>query len=276
MSEPRQDSPTDPQLSRLYRQYSTSEPSHAADERILLAARAAVSGLPRSARSTGWWRRWRTPLALATTLVLSLALALLHERPPGDLPSERSPDQEVVKATGKESRPSLTASDQNRPVPALAPAPEEVQSAAVAATSGRQAAAMARTAPPAAPARERDSRARPDVVAEQGTPAVAEKKAVSVARSPEEKLESAPAPAAAIGDVTGNRDRARFDATPAGAQATAPATAKSRAEAVRTASAWLDEIRALRRAGKSQEAERQLGEFRRANPDYPLPEEFRQ
>jgi hypothetical protein len=38
---------------------------------------------------------------------------------------------------------------------------------------------------------------------------------------------------------------------------------------------WIERIRALRRAGKSAEAEESLREFRRQYPDYPLPEDLR-
>ena len=59
------------------------------------------------------------------------------------------------------------------------------------------------------------------------------------------------------------------------ARPAAPAVATSRGDVERSPTAWLEEIRALRREGKSEEAERQLRAFRRANPDYALPEEFR-
>ena len=82
-----QDSPTDAQLSRLYRQHCSAEPSLEVDRRVLAAARAALADRP--VHSRDGWTRWRTPLALATTLALSLTLALLHEPPPGELPAER-------------------------------------------------------------------------------------------------------------------------------------------------------------------------------------------
>jgi hypothetical protein len=49
-----------------------------------------------------------------------------------------------------------------------------------------------------------------------------------------------------------------------------------RADSARPPDVWLEEIRTLRRAGKTEEAQRQLNEFRLAHPDYVLPEEFRQ
>jgi hypothetical protein len=88
MTEPRPDSPSDPEISRLYRQHSTDEPSPAVDQRILAAARAALAGRPANPRG-GWWQRWRTPLALATTLLLTVTLSVLHERQPAELSAER-------------------------------------------------------------------------------------------------------------------------------------------------------------------------------------------
>ncbi|MDQ5877824.1 MAG: hypothetical protein QG638_556, partial [Pseudomonadota bacterium] len=38
---------------------------------------------------------------------------------------------------------------------------------------------------------------------------------------------------------------------------------------------WLEEIRALRRQGREDEAARRLAEFRLAYPDYPLPEDLK-
>ena len=38
---------------------------------------------------------------------------------------------------------------------------------------------------------------------------------------------------------------------------------------------WLEEIRALRRQGREEEAARRLAEFRAAYPDYPLPEDLK-
>jgi hypothetical protein len=62
---------------------------------------------------------------------------------------------------------------------------------------------------------------------------------------------------------------------PAAPALSAAPLAKSRAGGVRAAGVWLEEIRALRAAGKSEQAEQQLREFRVAYPDYVLPEEFR-
>ena len=89
MSEMQQDFHGDPQVSALYREHAHDEPSAAVDERILAAARAAVSA-PAAAAGRTWWQRWRTTLALGTTLVLTLTLSLLHERQSGDVRDRKS------------------------------------------------------------------------------------------------------------------------------------------------------------------------------------------
>jgi predicted Zn-dependent protease len=105
--------------------------------------------------------------------------------------------------------------------------------------------------------------------------------AAPVAAPAEAKRESLPASPAAKskGGVAGAVDGARLDnaVTPTPPmRESAAALGKLRAEVPRSPAAWLEEIRALMREGKAEEAARQLREFRRTHPDYPLPEEFRQ
>ena len=263
MTEPHQDSPSDPQLSRFYREYATDEPSSAADERILAAARAALAEPPANARRGAWWQRWRTPLALATTLLLTIPLALLQERQPGGLPAEPSLQQEAAPA--RSAAPSHGVREQT----GSAAAPEPARPAAPSPQPGETRARLAR---PSVSAGESDRPSKSDIVAEPGLAAAPPGKSLSAAvPAAPAVLDSAPSPAATIGDSQAAR---RIDSAPAAGRAASPALAKT--ENGRSASVWLDEIRALRREGKTREAERQLQEFRRANPDYPLPEDFRQ
>jgi hypothetical protein len=200
MTEPDDGTPDEPQLSRLYRQFSTNEPSNALDQHILAAAQAALG--ERSARAGGsGWRRWRTPAALATTLLLTAILALLQQRPPADLPAKSADDAARLPAAAKEAEFAR-------------------------ATPGRDRPALA------------------DHPVEQAAPA---------------------------GDAA-----TRFASVPAAVPSASPPAARSRPEARRTPAVWLDEIRLLRRTGETREAERQLREFQRANPDHPLPEDFLQ
>ncbi len=223
MTEPRherQDTPSDPPLSRLYREHAQDEPSAAVDQRILAAARQAAAARPPSVRRTGWWQRWRLPLALATSVMLTVSLALLVERQPKDI-------------SGAPSR-------------AIPPPDSAVQGAAQPATPAPAPAAKAENQPAAAGAASERREAR-DQGAMRG-----EMRAAPAASS-------APPPAAA--PLT---------------ESLTESLAKSRADRPRTPERWLDEIRTLRRAGKREEAERQLREFRLAHPDYALPEEFRE
>jgi hypothetical protein len=269
MTEPRQDWPSDPEVSRLYRQHSTDEPSSVADQRILAAARAALAGRPANTRG-GWWQRWRTPLALATTLLLTVTLSVLHERQPAELPAERGLRQLLPPVSGGGVRGSTTEKA------ASAAAPEAARSVTAAEPASFPAAGRAQVPPPAARKSERDAPVNADKAAAEGRSAAAERKAAPAAIT----QESAPAataspavPAPASVGAAASDARERFEVAPAAAP---PVAAKSRAEGVRTPASWLEEIRSLRRAGQTDEAERQLREFRRVHPDYPLPEEFRQ
>lgn len=289
MSELLQDSPRDPQVSRLYREFSTAEPSAALDQRVLAAARTALADRSKSVRSQGWWQRWRTPLALTTTLALSLTLALLHERQPGPVPVERAVDRQLPDV--RRDAPGTKAVEQAKPelpaAPAAAPAAATVAIPA-AAPANSQPETTARVARPSLAVGEHDARAGSQVAAEQASPVVADYQARSAAPAAapavapaEAKRESLPASPAAKskGGVAGAVDEARLDnaVTPTPAmRESAAALGKLRAEVPRSPAAWLEEIRALMREGKAEEAARQLREFRRTHPDYPLPEEFRQ
>ena len=267
MTEPRQDFPSDPPLSRLYRQFATDEPTPAIDERILAAAKAALGAGERSpgADHGRWRRRWRTPLALATTLVLTLTLSLLQQPPPGDGFVPVVPGLPVTPTPAAAPAAKL-ADPEARPAAAVAPSSPARNAGAL---SDRQAEARQQARQPSIGVDARDRDAKSESVAERVSSAVAAKPAPSAATR-SERSDVAPAVA---GTVTGNSTEAQLAAAPGRAPATA--LAKSRAQAVRTASVWLDEIRVLRREGNLQEAERQLREFRREYPDYPLPEDLR-
>lgn len=263
MTQRPQDSPSDPQLSQLYREHATEQPSRATDERILAAARAALAESPANPPRGTWWLRWRTPLTLATTLLLTVTLALLQERPPGGLPAEPGLQQEAPSARREAPSRGL------REPMGSAAAPEPARPAAPSRPPGE---AHAKLAKPSVSAGESDRPSKSDIVAEPGlAPTPSRKSLPAAAPAAPVVLDSAPSPAAALGDSQAAR---RIDSAPAAERAASGALAKT--ENGRSASVWLDEIRALRRDGKTREAERQLQEFRRANPDYPLPEEFRQ
>jgi hypothetical protein len=255
MTEPRQDTPNDPQLSRLCREQAQDEPSAAMDQRILAAARQAVAPQEASTRRTGWWQRWRLPLSLATTVMLTVSLALLVERQP----QERSVESSRAKGRA-EDHPQYTPQRTAKPAepvpqtePLAAPPAKKIKSDTRVSNGERDLAPYSNSAA--------DQALNTEIPANKAE------------RMP-------PAPAGIASEIsTKGEMRALPAAAPAPAlSATRQATplAKSRADSTRPPEVWLEEIRALRRAGKTEEADRQLREFRLAHPDFPLPEEFRQ
>ena len=250
MTEPRQDIPNEPLLSRLYREQALAEPSPAVDERILAAARQAATTGPQTPRRNGWWQRWRLPLTLVTTVMLTATLALLVERQPGEI----------------SSAPVTERTEQGAIKPA---APANQTSPPAAASSPGRSRESAASAPPA-PAQRSESRERKQMPVTKADLIEATGPA-----SPAAKAEAVFPPAGAARDAA-NSGELRAAPVPAAARASAEPRAKMRADSARTPAAWLEEIRALRRAGEAEEAQRQLNEFRLAHPDYVLPEEFRQ
>jgi len=281
MSERPKDFPGDAQLSALYREHARDEPSVEIDERILAAARAAVT-VPVSAARRSWWQRWRTTLALTTTLTLTLTLALPQQRSPG--PSRREAEVAPPRPVAPGSALPSAARDVAAPA---ASAPAGVTGDAVAG-AGAAAVGVAprpqareessvgqRLAQPAGgsgprpadgdtPHREgRLAGGRQEVVPESSAAAGKEGNALPAAAAAAPAAASAEQQTAAVGQPPAARQQAR-------------AVAKSRADDGRSADDWLEEIRALRREGRNADAAKQLADFRRVHPDYPLPEEFRQ
>jgi hypothetical protein len=257
MTEPHQDIPNDPQLSHLYREQAQDEPSATMDQRILAAARPSVAPQGQSTRRTGWWQRWRLPLSLAITVMLTVSLALLVERQPQEQSAESS------RAKGRaEDDPRRTPQRAAKPAesaPQAGPLPVPAVPAASPAKKLKSDARVSNS--------ERDLKPPSDSAADQ----------VTNAASSANKAESMPPAPASVASETSAKGEMRAAPAPAlSATRQAGPLAKSRADSTRTPEVWLEEIRSLRRAGKTEEAGRQLREFRLAHPDFPLPEEFRQ
>ena len=249
MTEPRHDDPSDPALSRLYRAHAGAEPSTAANRHILAAARLAAA--PQATRRGGWWQRWRMPLTLAATVMLTATLALLVERQSEELSTLKA----LSTAPGREK-------------PRTESAQEHARQPASAAPAARQ-----RQAPAAPPIQESVPKPHPGN-GEHDRPQTSEIAADRALASPASaaKAENVSRPAGAASEAGNIATRGELR----GAAPATAALAKSRAAPPRAPAVWLEEIRALRSAGKREEAERQLRAFRLAHPDYPLPEEFRQ
>ncbi len=243
----RDDLPQDPALSRLYRQHTQDEPPAALDAAILDAAQRATRP-----RRRPWWLRLQVPVALAATLMLTVMLTLTMERnppPAADLP-DRAPAPAAAPAPAETSTQGATA-----PAPAAK---------AVREREARRAATRQDRSPPASDAGAMAGAAEPPTVpagpvGNQAAPAPAPSaQSASDELREERKVLAAPAPAAA-----------------APAPAMADRALAKREKTIANPAEWIEEIRALRRKGATQEAERRLREFRTAFPDYPLPDDLR-
>jgi hypothetical protein len=245
----------DSEISALYRDGANAEPAPALDAAIRAAAREALGERPAAApRPQPWWQRWRLPVGVFATLVLTFSLTLLVER-------ERARDLE--------------------PAPAAVPVPPRVDERAASASPAAGEAQRQRAAPPqkSAPAIRRDELPQEPRAAEAAaTTAPAAQPPVPIAPP---ALGGAAAPAAAEQRSSVEMFKARPAAEGAMADRVAPAApqmkreAKAAAPAVRSPEAWLEEIRRLRREGRAAEALAQLDEFRRTHPDYVLPDDLK-
>jgi hypothetical protein len=246
MSEPRDD-----ELSRVYRATRTAEPPGHVDDAILAASRRAVGSGP---QRRSFVRRWAPSLALAASLVIAVALSL-------DIWEQR-PDFEAIEAppaTRSESAPAAPA-DRFR-------APREEPAAESPAKHERE-----------APRRDdAAARASADTAGAWGEQASLAKPAPAAATPPErafeatatqpQKVQAAPAPA-----------------SPAAAAGAAPAAAARSAmrdsafsEAVRRSpQEWIEAIRKLKAQGRSEDVARELAAFRRAHPDFRVPDDLTQ
>jgi resuscitation-promoting factor RpfA len=223
----------DPKLSRVYREASTEGPPAAIDAAILAAARKQAARPERRARSS--WLSWMVPASAIATLVLGVSLAVLvgHEQP-----------ETVRNATVRSIAPQPQGA-----------APASAGESAQAKAAGSPAQAAAEMEAPAA-ARPAPALAAPVAPATQAFPAQRRAQAPESKAMPESNL-------------------ARDSALGGAAAPAAPAAAgklKALRPAQRSPEAWLQEIARLKRAGRDQEAAKQLAEFRKAYPEHPVPE----
>lgn len=275
MSDQSIDMPRDPGLSGLYRRYATAEPSAAADQRVLALAHAAVSKQRPGVPPSRWWLRWRTPLALATTAVLTLTLSILHERQTGERAAQAPAEAPAASAPASLEQaargPVESAASVAEPRP-LAPSP----AAKAELRPGSPAAADVRA--PARTASERpgegDRRGAEGPAAGPAVQGLAERESGAATNASPPAVADDARPVADSPRVLGvTRESARAGTAPAPAAVAAQAQ-RSEKKAERSPAAWLEEIRRLRREGQVDEADRQLAEFRRLNPAFPVPEDL--
>lgn len=227
----------DPEVSRRYRELGAEEPPRELDQTILAAAHRAAAKPHAPLVTPAGRHRWYFALGAAAVLMLAVAVTVHMER--------RQPDFEALPPAPATPEPRQSTEERRREesksgsdVPRAAPAPKPAAPAAAPVTKEQRQAieesATRNAARDAAPAEGRV----PDV---QG----------HVQRGP-----PAPEPAAPA---------RRSEAKPqAGVMADQPP--------VEPPERWLERILQLRKEGKHEEADRQLGEFRKRHPGYKVPE----
>lgn len=291
-------------LQRQWHEASAEAPDADVDAAVRAQARRAVGagpgvprpGVPRSHVSSAV--RWRVPLAAAATIVLGSTVVLMVAEREGYL--RGTPPQQAPAAPGT-APPTPADTTADAVSPPAAPAGRDAVGVPRDAP-GMPAPPLARKSAPPAPAAA-EARQRPletpeaerfdpppaadaNVMQPQQAPAAPASSAASedaqeaAPAEPEARLRVQPfgrGARSAAGDAAApvpvQTDPAQADpvqADPAHTEAVQEEAAQEAADI----DAWLERIRALRRQGKLQEAERSLREFRLRHPGYALPEDL--
>lgn len=257
----------DNELSRVYSEGAWPEPRRQIDEAILAASRRAAR-----ARHP-ILHRWGAPFALAATVVLAFTLALVvSERESGRELKEffnfdySKPVEKRASEAKREAAPRAEGKVDTAPKAEAAPKAEVAPRTGGAPVSG---AAKAPVAPAAQPLRRPDAPADPE-------------RAERIRRDLEQLDETRRARDAAPREPTQPSEPSAEMLQAAPAPGAGPSAAVASVRSLASASAgtrrpetWLEDIRKLRAAGKTPEAERELVEFRKRYPDYRLPDDLR-
>jgi len=231
--------PRDDRVSSAYRGLPGEGPPPAIDAAIQAAARRAVGSRPAAAR------RFQVPLSIAAVLALAIAVSLQVER------------EKPVVVDG------TPVSSGSAEYPVSQPEPEKEE----------------RTAPARAPVtREAPRELKKEAASPRAAPAATTEPAQAIAPS------SAPAPAGIAAPPSAAGAAVSADAVRPAPQAARRAKAelareatvqeKKMSEALDTPERRLERIADLRAKGLHVEADRALGEFRRAFPDYRISDEW--
>jgi hypothetical protein len=223
----------DPKVSGAYRKLAREEPPAAVDRRIAAAAREALEVRPAPLVAPTARRAWYVPLAAAAVILLAVAITWHIQLEQAGLDGEGAPAQAAAK-DAVAAAPSSAAA-----VPAGEAAAQRAEASSAAA---RKAATR-----PSAPVPRRDEGG-------QRAPAAATPDAPRAPTGPATQ----PMPQSA--------EEAREQTQPH-AQA-----ARGREQADEPPEKWLERIAELRRAGRHEEADKALAEFRKRHPDYRVPE----
>ncbi len=296
----------DQRLSRVYREGAWPEPSRQIDQAILAASR-------RAAREQPFVKRWAPSFAIAATVVLTSALVLKVVREQPEAVSPTLPEK--VAAPGAQQAPLAAEAKtaETKAAPAQAPQTATTPSGFSQTMDAGEAErldrlqrdlALRRSAPPnesPAPAPNFVPAEKPAVALKKEAPEANRAGDALLQRRPDIQTlrarESPPPPreqrpATAPVSVFGAPPPAALAPTPTPASPPAPAAATAPAAAAtsgavasalsaapkaaeRSPQAWIEDIRKLMAAGKSEEAGGELAEFKKRYPDYTLPEDLR-
>jgi hypothetical protein len=258
--------PQDRELSRIYKDAETPEPPQRIDEAILAASRRAAGSKPRSAWSERVWRS-KVPVALAATVLLSFTVTLMvlqdsreidseplakkpgtvkerAEATPSTLPKARStPHTDNRRDRGAESLALAEGSDASRPG-FVRDAPSEPARAAPGPLGKGQ---RAQDMPDPGEARA----ARESMAAAQPAPTTPAAPAAAASPRRETALQRADAASGQAGGVVGREAKER------------------------PPEKWIEDIRRLRAQGRTEEADRELAEFKKRYPEHRLPDDLR-
>jgi len=244
----------DHELSRIYREGAWPEPKRQLDEAILAAARRAA----RARREASLVWRWAPRFALAATVVLTFTVVLrVYQEQP-----------ETVSPPVREVRPAARV--EQRAAPAAPELKKEAPEPAGQRDQGGQSGFQSNRAQPDAAA----GAARADSVQRQPEQAKQSPRTFELAIPRERQPEPQPEPMRAPLRVQESPSTLTAPAAPAPSAGVLRMDARSSASE-RSAQTWLEDIRKLKAQGRTEEAERELAEFKKRYPDYRLPEDLR-
>ncbi|MDB5867333.1 MAG: hypothetical protein JWO70_5139 [Betaproteobacteria bacterium] len=302
--------PQDERIVALYREAALEEPPSRLDAVIARDARRALEP-PAAGGARPWWQIWRVPVAFAAVAVLSVSVATIISREGGEpltigerapmpqasssaaprtapqqdpSPAAAQPSGEVQPQTAQserrkvdalqreERRRDSSARSERSTVPRSEPGSPSPASAADAA--GKLGEVESRTFTD----RSKSADTGPAAAAHAPYALSAPSAAPAPAAPPDARL-AKEAPAASAPPVAARR---RSAATPAAKPAMPAGTALTPAVAALVAelegkapAAWLERVAALRRDGRTEDADALLNEFRRRHPEAPLPEDLK-
>jgi len=284
-----EDDPRDPAIDAAYRAAAREEPPRELDERILAEAHRAVSARPAPV-GRSFAQRWRVPVALAATVVLSATVTLMiyeSEKSPPTPETRRDEGLREIRAAPA-SPPAKDAGKMESGASPPAPSGGSLRSKIEARPPG--VAGDEEAARQAPPQRTQELKANERQSTPAAAPAPFSTRPATAPPSPAEPLEkrraaSGAASAPAAEDDRGpslSRERALAD-RPAGRSEREAATGAPLGQTpigatrslVQSPEEWIAEIRKLKQAGRTDEANRLLAEFRERFTDYPIPEDLR-